>query len=281
MPRSAPFDSSSDDHGSYDSDADFLSGSASDSDVVSAYSGDNAEDDEPAAPAVPRLADAREQQGPQMPDEHLDRPAYRLPPDYPQLLERMACTALRALCFFYLAQHLHLRYPDKRSAQARYTAQRRARGHQDPGDLYSFVYVQLAEPLDRHLDGDYQALAGLLDKGIPENDLGWITSLGGSSLPQRHVYLQHLAMYIRRSLQRHLQAASAEHLAMHMVEVAREMDLFYIPTLLSLFPLLDDDGKRDFQQWFYGYSGRVYTPEASAAASSAPEPASGSGGPGS
>ena len=67
---------------------------------------------------------------------------------------------------------------------------------------------------------------------------------------------------------------------MHMVEVAREMDLFYIPTLLSLFPLLDDDGQRDFQQWFYGYSGRVFAPEASAAASSAPEPASGSGGPG-
>ncbi|CAE7342463.1 unnamed protein product [Symbiodinium microadriaticum] len=278
MPRSAPLDSSSDDHGSYDSDADFLSGGASDSDVVSAFSGDDADDEEPAAPTAQPLAGAHEQQGPQMPDGFHDRSAYRLPPDYPQMLERMACTALRTLCFFYLAQHLHFRYPDKRSAQARYNAQRRARGHQDPGDVYSFVYVQLAAPLDEHLDGDYQALAGLLDRGIPENDLGWITRIGGSSIPQRHVYLQYLAMYIRRSLRRHLQAASADHLAKHMVEVAREMDLFYIPTLLSLFPLLDDDGRRDFQQWFYGYTSRGSVPAASSAASSAPEPASGSGG---
>ncbi|OLP80198.1 hypothetical protein AK812_SmicGene39423 [Symbiodinium microadriaticum] len=207
----------------------------------------------PSQPSGPPL---ETEQGPRLPHAGFQRPIYQLPHDYPQLLERMACTALRELCFYYLAQHLHLRYPDRRSSQARYLAQRRARGHQDPGDVYSYIFVQLEEPRDRQLDEDYRALAGLLDRGIPENDLGWITRIGGSTDPPRHVFLQQLAMLLRRSLRRHLQPSSADHVSAHMVEVAREMDLFYIPTILSLYPLLDATGTRDFQQWFYGYSGQ-------------------------
>ncbi|OLP82727.1 hypothetical protein AK812_SmicGene36595 [Symbiodinium microadriaticum] len=67
--------------------------------------------------------------------------------------------------------------------------------------------------------------------------------------PPRHVCLQHLERMLRSSLRRHLDASSADHMADYMVDYIRGLDLFYIPTLLALFPLLDDDGRREFQQW--------------------------------
>ena len=48
-----------------------------------------------------------------------------------------------------------------------------------------------------------------------------------------------------------MDAASADHMAGYMVDYIRGLDLFYIPTLLALFPLLDDDGRLEFQQWFH------------------------------
>ncbi|CAE7709599.1 unnamed protein product, partial [Symbiodinium necroappetens] len=253
MSRSAPGNSPSNEDSLGDSDDGFVPSSNSEPGMEADNGNAAGEDGDTSPPAGPPL---EMEQGPRLPHAGFHRPIYQLPYDYPQLLERMACTALRELCFFYLAQHLHIRYPDRRSSQARYLAQRRARGHQDPGDVYSYIFVQLEEPRAQQLDEDYRALAGILDQGIPENDLGWITRIGGSKDPPRHVFLQHLAMLLRRSLRRHLQPSSADHVSAHMVEVAREMDLFYIPTLLSLYPLLDDTGKRDFQQWFYGYTGQ-------------------------
>ena len=277
MPRSAPGTSPSNEGSFEDSDDDFVPSSNSEPGMEADAGSAAGEVGSPSQPSGPLL---ETEQGPRLPHAGFQRPIYQLPHDYPQLLERMACTALRELCFYYLAQHLHLRYPDRRSSQARYLAQRRARGHQDPGDVYSYIFVQLEEPRDRQLDEDYRALAGLLDRGIPENDLGWITRIGGSTDPPRHVFLQQLAMLLRRSLRRHLQPSSADHVSAHMVEVAREMDLFYIPTILSLYPLLDATGTRDFQQWFYGYSGQDLMQDERRETSPIREPASGSRGPG-
>ena len=134
MPRSAPGNSPSNEGSLGDSDDDFVPSSNSEPGMEADNGSAAGEAGGTSQPSGPPL---ETEQGPRLPHAGFQRPIYQLPHDYPQLLERMACTALRELCFYYLAQHLHLRYPDRRSSQARYLAQRRARGHQDLGDVYS------------------------------------------------------------------------------------------------------------------------------------------------
>ena len=134
--------------------------------------------------------------------------------------------------------------------------QRRSRGNQDPGDLYAYVYVHLEEGPAARLDTAYTALANLWNRGVPENDVSWLATVGTFQDPPKHVCLQHLDRMLRSCLTRHLDADSADHMADYMVDYVRSLDLFYVPTLLALFPLLDDDGRREFQQWFQDYRNR-------------------------
>ena len=130
-------------------------------------------------------------------------------------------------------------------------------------ETYAYVYVQLEEGPAARLDAAYTALAELWNRGVPENDVSWLAHVGSFQDPPRHVCLQHLDRMLRSSLRRHLDANSADHMADYMVDYIRGLDLFYIPTLLALFPLLDDDGRREFQQWFLAYSSRQLDTEPS------------------
>ena len=186
-------------------------------------------------------------------------PPIQLPdayPDYLAFLERNATMALRELCFFFLAAYLVRNHPNKRVSTAKYAAQRRSRGNQDPGDLYAYVYVHLEEGPAARLDTAYTALANLWNRGVPENDVSWLATVGTFQDPPKHVCLQHLDRMLRSCLRRHLDADSADHMADYMVDYVRSLDLFYVPTLLALVPLLDDDGRRQFQQWFQDYRNR-------------------------
>ncbi|CAE7375731.1 unnamed protein product [Symbiodinium necroappetens] len=203
-----------------------------------AFAGPMPEHPPMASPAVPSL---------QIPEAF---------PDYPSFLEKNAVMALRELCFFFLAGHLTFHHENKRVSTAKYAAQRRSRGNQDPGDLYAYVYIQLDEVPAARLDTAYQALAELWNKGVPENDVAWLASVGSFEDPPKHVCLLHMDRMLRQSLRRHMDAASADHMAGYMVDYIRGLDLFYIPTLLALFPLLDDDGRLEFQQWFHNYPHR-------------------------
>ncbi|CAE6948820.1 Pol [Symbiodinium sp. CCMP2592] len=198
---------------------------------------------------------------------------FQLPKDYADFMHELAYTALRELCFWYLAQHLCLHYPDRRVSQARYLAQRRSRGMQEPGALYAYVYVQLDEDPAAKLDADYTALANLWTGGTPENDVSWLSDVGRSCDPPKHLCLQHLSRMLRQSLCRHLDAPSATHIAMYMVDHVRQMDLLYVATLLALFPLLDHDGRHDFQHWYYGFSNRLLPCDEDEAADRRDEPA--------
>ena len=198
-----------------------------------AFAGPMPEHPPVAAPAVPSL---------QIPDAF---------PDYPSFLEKNAVMALRELCFFFLAGHVTFHHENKRVSTAKYAAQRRSRGNQDPGDLYAYVYIQLDEVPAARLDTAYQALADLWNKGVPENDVGLAGQCGilrGSSeacMPPAHgPYAQ------TKSSPTHGCSKRGPHGELYG-GLHPGLDLFYIPTLLALFPLLDDDGRLEFQQWFH------------------------------
>ena len=257
MPRSQQVSTSSSSD-SYDSDA-----------FLSSVSGDDADMDPPADPGPEAPAGAEDGAGATAPaagPAFAELPPVQLPaayPDYPAFMERNATMALPELRFFFLADHLMRNHPNRRVSTAKYNAQRRSRGNQDPGDLYAYVYVQLEEGPAARLDAAYTALAELWNRGVPENDVSWLAHVGSFQDPPRHVCLQHLDRMFRSSLRRHLDANSADHMADYTVDYIRGLDLFYIPTLLALFPLLDDDGRREFQQWFLAYSSRQLDTEPS------------------
>ncbi|CAE7380059.1 unnamed protein product, partial [Symbiodinium microadriaticum] len=264
MPRSHQADSSSATD-SYDSD-DLLSSASNEDDDMGPLDG----------PGQVASAGDEDGSGAMVGPTYAELPPVQLPaayPDYPAFMERNATMALRELCFFFLAEHLRCNHPNRRVSTAKYNAQRRSRGNQDPGDLYAYVYVQLEEGPAARLDAAYTALAGLWNRGVPENDITWLASVGSFQDPPRHVCLQHLDRMLRSSLRRHLDTSSADHMADFMVDHIRGLDLFYIPTLLALFPLLDDDGRREFQQWFLAYSSRQLDTERSSSRTNYAPPA--------
>ncbi|CAE7939736.1 Pol [Symbiodinium necroappetens] len=132
--------------------------------------------------------------------------------------------ALRELCFFFLVGHLVLYNPNRRISTAKYAAQRRSRGNQDPGDVYAYVYVQLDEGPAARLDAAYQALANLWNRGVPENNVAWLAYVGSFQDPLKHVRLLHMDRMLRKSLCRHMDERSADHMAGYMVDYVRDLD---------------------------------------------------------
>ena len=130
MPRSQQVSSSSTSD-SYDSD-----------DFLSSVSGDDADMGPPDGPGPVALAGAGDGAGATDPaagamagPAFAELPPVQLPaayPDYPAFMERNATMALRELCFFFLADHLMRNHPNRRVSTAKYNAQRRSRGNQDP-----------------------------------------------------------------------------------------------------------------------------------------------------
>ena len=99
--------------------------------------------------------------------------------------------------------------------------------------------------------GTTKTLGRLWSAGTPENDVDWVVASGHKSLPPRHILLQCLARLLRRSLRQSLHMDSADHLVDYLVEQVQGQ--LHVPMLLSIFPLLDDASRCDFQQWLRLY----------------------------
>ncbi|OLQ03703.1 hypothetical protein AK812_SmicGene13293 [Symbiodinium microadriaticum] len=149
--------------------------------------------------------------------------------------------------------------------------QRRCPGHSVEG----VVDIAVPQMVGAHAEAwrhDTSLVLQLYDTPLPPNDVAWIYSdqIGRSTDPQRHVVEQQMQMLLQRSLSATLRMGALHSFARRATTVAG--GCLYRDFMLLLWPLLSDEHRLAFQQWFQGWSYGV--PELESPAD-APEPARG------
>ncbi|OLP93464.1 hypothetical protein AK812_SmicGene24631 [Symbiodinium microadriaticum] len=150
--------------------------------------------------------------------------------------------------------------------------QRRCPGHSVEG-VVDIAAPQLVGALAEALRHDTSLVLQLYDTPLPPNDAAWIYSdqIGRSTDPQRHVVEQQMQMLLQRSLSAKLRMGALHSFTRRAITVAG--GCLYRDFMLLLWPLLSDEHRLAFQQWFHGWSYGV--PELESPAD-VPEPARGS-----
>ncbi|CAE7880825.1 unnamed protein product [Symbiodinium necroappetens] len=173
-----------------------------------------------------------------------------------RLAEWFAGAALLELCLYYWRGHLCMRgISDRRSLRARLATQRKNLEDCEPREALAIVAPQLDATIAAKLRKDFDALEALFREGVKENDVHWIEQTGQWGDPSQHVFLQHMSRMVLAHLQTRLDPECAEEITPALVEIAgRRLSQ---PSIEVLFPLLGEDGQREFQQWYMGFSGRT------------------------
>ena len=177
------------------------------------------------------------------------------------------------LCELALARQLRAGDPTDRRLAARVaTFHRRCRGR-SAEDIVEFTLPQLAQPLAAALCQDVTAILQLLDTPVPSNDQDWILSdqVGRASDPQRHRVEQRVQLLLRQTLAQHLHVVSVQTYLDRLVADAN--GFLYREFMLLMWPLLSQEDRFLFQQW---YQGRVEGPPPATRPPEQPERARGS-----
>ena len=159
---------------------------------------------------------------------------------------------MELLCELALERQLRENDPTDRRLTARVaTFHKRCRGR-TAEDIVEFTLPQLAQPSASTLCQDATAILQLLDTPVPPNDQNWILSdqVGRTGDPQRHRVEQRMQLLLRPALDQHLQGASAQTFLDRLVADAN--GFLYRDFMLLMWPLLPQEDRFLFQQWYQG-----------------------------
>ena len=164
---------------------------------------------------------------------------------------------------------------DRRLAARVATFRRRCRGR-TAEDIVEFTLPQLAQPSASALCQDAAAILQLLDTPVPPNDEHWILSdqVGRTEDPQRHRVEQRMQLLLRPTLDQYLHGTSAQAFLDRLVADAN--GFLYRDFMLLMWPLLSQEDRFLFQQWYQGRTADHYP---AAARPEQPERARGSSDP--
>ncbi|OLP82599.1 hypothetical protein AK812_SmicGene36740 [Symbiodinium microadriaticum] len=129
---------------------------------------------------------------------------------------------------------------------------RRCQGHDTEGIMY-LALPQLNSEVGASARRDYELLQSLYEAPMPPNDETWIYSamVGRHQDPGRQQVEHRLQLLLLRSLGARLQTATPEFLYRALLNASGGL---YRDFLWVVWPLLTDEDRRDFQQWYYSGS---------------------------
>ena len=156
------------------------------------------------------------------------------------------------LCVAYLESQLYAQGHNYRSNVQRVSSFRRRSSGMQPHELLELLRPQLLEPAASSFPADLQHLQRLMDEPILPNDMGWILGRDGEGQPPKALLVQKLQTLLARHLQQALHYPAAANLAMSLVDILA--NAWYQELLLTIWPLLGQEGQRDLQQWFWRYT---------------------------
>ncbi|OLQ02737.1 hypothetical protein AK812_SmicGene14373 [Symbiodinium microadriaticum] len=129
---------------------------------------------------------------------------------------------------------------------------RRCQGHDTEGIMY-LALPQLNSEVGASARRDYELLQSLYEAPMPPNDETWIYSamVGRHQDPGRQQVEHRLQLLLLRSLGARLQTSTPEFLYRALLNASGGL---YRDFLWVVWPLLTDEDRRDFQQWYYSGS---------------------------